>query len=538
MDNVSQTSPPALETQPNTCPPAEKKLFCRCRGALQAPDPRPSVSPLLMEPMARRLRVATLLIGLFWGAFLVLEWMRGPLSLISVGTGLGLLVLSFAVNVGTRLNLTPQRLAIAGALYVLSVTAGLSLIEFGHVANLPRGWGLSWSAVWIAFFPFLLPSSPRKTLLKALVAASLGPLIFAASLRFRTTPALGAWDAFAVFSPAYLASLFSYLMSRYVAGLGSEITDARSMGMYELVAPLKQGGMGEVWRAKHQLLSRPAAVKLIRTHSESGEVELIDDTTKRRFEREAQVTASLQSPHTVQLYDFGITQTGTFYYVMELLEGMDLQELVDQQGPLPASRVAKILRQVLDSLAEAHERGVIHRDIKPANIHVSKRGLQEDFVKVLDFGLAKAHVSRRDRPETLDASTKITGENRITGTPAYLAPEIITGDGPVDGRADLYALGCVAYFLLTGKLVFEHTTLMQVAVAHVVEAPVPPSERGAPGVNPKLEALIMACLEKDPNKRPSSARHLAATLDQIAWAESSSDNPMTLPFSMTSGALH
>jgi serine/threonine protein kinase len=279
---------------------------------------------------------------------------------------------------------------------------------------------------------------------------------------------------------------------------GTKAELGSALGMYELESRIAQGGMGEVWRAKHQLLSRPAAIKLIKPHAnDSGELE-IDAISIKRFEREAQVTASLRSPHTVQLYDFGVTGSGTFYYVMELLEGTDLESLVRDHGPLEASRVVNILEQTLDSLAEAHSHGLVHRDIKPANLHLSERGLEKNFVKVLDFGLVKL-----DRPDAVNHS--LSRADRITGTPAYLAPELVTGQGSVDGRADIYALGCVAYYLLTGRLVFEGDSAIQVAVAHAMEAPIPPSQRVGLHIPKDLERIVMACLEKDPERRPRTA---------------------------------
>lgn len=278
-----------------------------------------------------------------------------------------------------------------------------------------------------------------------------------------------------------------------------------TVGMYELESPIAQGGMGEVWRAKHQLLTRPAAIKLIKPQAnDSGELE-IDPISVQRFEREAQVTASLRSPHTVQLYDFGVTKSGTFYYVMELLEGTDLETLVREHGPLEPARVVRVLEQTLDSLAEAHAHGLVHRDIKPANLHLSKRGLENDFVKVLDFGLVK--LGRGDA-----GNRSLSRADRITGTPAYLAPELVTGQGSVDGRADLYALGCVAYYLLTGTLVFEGDSAMQIAIAHALETPVPPSQRVARELPKDLERVVMACLEKDPERRPRTALELLETL--------------------------
>jgi serine/threonine-protein kinase len=216
----------------------------------------------------------------------------------------------------------------------------------------------------------------------------------------------------------------------------------------------------------------------------------------------------LKSPHTVELYDFGVTDTGSYYYVMELLEGNDLEQLVQREGPLEAGRVVHILQQVLDSLAEAHAQGLVHRDVKPANIHISQRSLEQEFVKVLDFGLVKSSI-RQNTDMTLSL------ENRVVGTPAYLAPEAITGETPVDARADLYSLGCVAYYLLTGKLVFEAETAMAMAIAHVTAKPTPPSKRTHQIIPPKLERIVLACLEKSPERRPQSAVALLAMLKEL-----------------------
>lgn len=308
-----------------------------------------------------------------------------------------------------------------------------------------------------------------------------------------------ATDALIVFVSNYVFVLSSSILSIILSHLvWSAQQQLRKVGSYELEERLGQGGMGEVWRARHHLLARRAAIKLVRPEALGG-----DPQTRRvalsRFEREAQATASLRSPHTIDLYDFGISDTGAFYYVMELLVGRDMQSLVTDFGQLPPERVLYLLEQVCESLAEAHVAGLVHRDIKPSNIYVCREGLQCDFVKVLDFGLA-----RDRRPEAVRL-TMDTGE-RITGTPAYMAPEVIMGATAIDPRVDIYALGCVAYFLLTGQLVFEGTTPMKTLLKHVEEAPVPPSQRAEIAVPPALDALILQCLEKDPDRRPKDAQ--------------------------------
>jgi len=283
-----------------------------------------------------------------------------------------------------------------------------------------------------------------------------------------------------------------------------------SVGSYRLISQLGSGGMGEVWLAKHRLLARPAAVKLIRQETSQGtaRAQLV-----RRFQREAQVTARLQSPHTVQLYDFGVNDSGAFYYVMELLQGLDLQRIVNNFGPQLPERVITLLRQACRSLAEAHEHGLVHRDIKPANLFVGRLGTEYDYLKVLDFGIVK----EQPVPGGHDAagSTLLTSPNLVQGTPAFMAPELVFGDRPIDGRSDLYSLACAAYWALTGQLVFRASTPAQMLLHHAQTQPAPPSSVSELPVPGDLEALLMQCLEKDPAKRPASALALEARLARV-----------------------
>ncbi|MBW2459934.1 MAG: serine/threonine protein kinase, partial [Deltaproteobacteria bacterium] len=232
-------------------------------------------------------------------------------------------------------------------------------------------------------------------------------------------------------------------------------------------------------------------------------------TALQRFEREAQATAELGSPHTVTVYDFGRTRDGTFYLVMELLDGFDLETLVEQHGALPPERVVHVLTQVCHSLGDAHGRGLIHRDIKPANIYVCRLGPDVDFVKVLDFGLVK-HIE----PEAGDAPG-LTRDGVVTGTPAYMPPEVALGSEPTDERADIYMVGCVAYWLLTGKLVFEGANAVALISNHIHAEPEPPSRRAAVALPGALEGLVMDCLAKDRSQRPPSITELQHRLAQV-----------------------
>jgi len=281
--------------------------------------------------------------------------------------------------------------------------------------------------------------------------------------------------------------------------------DARLSTMYDLEERIGRGGMGEVWRARHQTLARPAAVKLIREEMIASDDKASAGRVLQRFKREAKATAALRSPHTVEIYDFGVAKDGTFFYAMEYLDGLDLESLVSRFGPLPPERVVYLLRQACNSLADAHQNLLTHRDVKPANIYACQLGVSYDYVKLLDFGLVSSTV-------TEDVSLQLTAEDTTSGTPAYMAPEMAVGKDDVDGRADLYALGCVGYWLLTGKQVFEGHTPVAVLVEHVKTAPVPPSQRTEIEVPADLESVILRCLEKDPASRYQSAEELSAAL--------------------------
>ena len=272
---------------------------------------------------------------------------------------------------------------------------------------------------------------------------------------------------------------------------------------YRLVRRIGEGGMGEVWLARHELLARPAAVKLIRPER-MGELQE-GSQAWRRFHREAQATSKLRSPHTVELYDFGVGDGGELYFVMELLTGMDLSSMLERVGPLRPERVVYLLRQACRSLAEAHEMGLVHRDIKPSNLISCRLGVEHDYLKVVDFGVVKAMAD----------DAQITGGGTPTGTPAFIAPELALGEGKIDGRADIYSLGATAWTLLTGKLVFGGLSPIRQLMHHIQKEPAPPSSK-APGPLPKgLDALILRCLAKDPEDRPQSALVLWEELGAI-----------------------
>jgi serine/threonine-protein kinase len=373
---------------------------------------------------------------------------------------------------------------------------------------------ISWIGAVVLISAAIVPSAPVKTLLVGLVAVSMNPV---AMLIAR---ARGVWDfgpatnTLVMHYPDYLLVGVAAVISHVVTQLGRQVTRAREMGSYQLGELLGRGGMGEVYRATHRMLARPAAIKLIQPDklgAVSGESAQL---AVKRFRREAEAAASLRSPHTVEVYDFGVTEDETLYFVMELLDGMDLETLVRQHGALPAARVVHLLRQVCESLEEAHAQGLVHRDIKPANIHVGRVGVRHDFVKVLDFGLVKPAA------KTNDGDSLATAGGLTPGTPAYMAPEMLLGR-PIDGRSDIYALGCVAYYLLTGRLVFEADTVIQMMVRHLEYEPVPPSQRTELPIPAALDDAVLACLVKEPENRPDAAglgRALAA-IEVEPWGE-------------------
>jgi serine/threonine-protein kinase len=371
---------------------------------------------------------------------------------------------------------------------------------------------LSAIVVLVLFFGLLAPTRPRTLLVVGLLAACMDPVaVWIAHLRGLPVP--DPLTTVLLFYPNYVCAVLAVAPSTILYRLGREIRAARALGSYQLVERLGEGGMGEVWLARHRLLARPAAIKLVRP-DRLGDARS-QAITLARFEREAQATAALTSPHTIRVFDFGVSDEGAFYYVMELLDGRDLESVVQAFGPLPPARVVHLLRQICRSLAEAHAQGLIHRDIKPANVFLCRMGLDYDVVKVLDFGLVR-HEDRSTAPTW--ATSAIT-----YGTPAYMAPEAILGEADVDRRADVYAIGCVAYYLLTGHRVFAGPTPMKLLMQHVNERPVPPSERVGRAIPPALEALVLTCLQKDPRARPSDAgallRQVCACTVDGEWDE-------------------
>jgi serine/threonine-protein kinase len=355
----------------------------------------------------------------------------------------------------------------------------------------------------------LVPSPARRTAWISALAAAPAPFLayFIYVGRVPADVSRGQSVSYALLW-SILTILLSTLASFVTFRLRNSVARARQLGQYTLKEKLGEGGMGIVYRAEHEMLRRPTAIKLL-PPGKAGEDSL------KRFEREVQQTARLTSPHTVSIYDYGRTPDGMFYYVMEYLDGLDLEDLVKETGPLSPGRAVRILRQVCAALAEAHGIGLIHRDIKPANVLLCERGGFPDIAKVVDFGLV--------REITASSDPRLTADNVLHGTPQYLAPEAIRNADSIDARSDLYALAAVGYFLLTGTTVFSGRGALEIIHHHLQTAPEPPSKRLGKPLPPKLEALILRTLSKDPDERPDSARAFADALhacdDVPAWDE-------------------
>jgi eukaryotic-like serine/threonine-protein kinase len=360
----------------------------------------------------------------------------------------------------------------------------------------------------VAIRAALVPSQPRRTLVITSVVG-LPPILVSSFvlptaggslvLRGFDSPVFPWLPINAVVMWAFVI-ITCTLVSKVIYGLATEVREARRLGQYVLERKIGEGGMGEVYRARHGMMRRPSALKLLRGN-QASELQL------RRFEREVQLTARLTHPNTITIFDYGRTHDGVFYYAMELLDGATLERIVSVGGPQPTGRVTRILKMACGALREAHGVGLIHRDIKPANIMLCSQGGERDVVKLLDFGLVKEL--------TVDGETQLTGVSTIIGTPQYMAPESILNPGSADARTDIYALGAVAYYLLAGVDVFGGRSVLEVCSQHLHAAPEPFAARGV-DVHAHLEAIVLACLEKQPERRPQTAAELQRRLDACA----------------------
>jgi serine/threonine-protein kinase len=399
------------------------------------------------------------------------------------------------------------------------ISVAVPWASFIRTSHLP---GHTWAISVIILFALLVPVRPARALAVSTLSALTMPVGLAGlalSGRIVARPS----DFWSVCAAGLVGVGIATIASRTVYGAGRQIAASREVGGYELLEPIGRGGGGEVWKGRHLLLTRAAAVKRILPESLKGSREQLD-TALARFKQEAQVTSDLRSPHTVQLYDFGVAADDSLYYVMELLEGMNLQHFVYRFGAVEPRRAVHWLRQACHSLGEAHERGLVHRDIKPSNLFLCRYGRDLDYIKVLDFGLSKPAAAQEDHdPRGGTApSSHLTAPGRRPGTPGYMAPEQIDGL-PIGPATDLYALGCVAYWLLAGATPFETDAPGELARLHAQAPPPPLSSRAGQTIPRRLEALVMACLAKEPGARPAGADRLGADLGASLEGEAWSD---------------
>jgi serine/threonine-protein kinase len=439
---------------------------------------------------------------------------RRPLGLLRVGEVLGLLVGAGVLGVVGR------EMSVIAPTLVRDTGVGEGLGRpFDLLVNVIQEYvvlGLTAALTYVFLLrAALIPSRPLRTLLltaligyPAVVFMATGvlplqkgwlaPTSMPEDLGMPRAVDAGLWWA--------LATGMCTVVSGVIYGLRREVRQAMQLGQYRLEANLGAGGMGVVYRAHHALLKRPTAIKLLPPEKAGA-------NALARFEREVKLTARLTHPNTITIFDYGHTPDGIFYYAMELLDGATVDEIVRHDGAQPAERVIHILTAVAGALEEAHGIGLIHRDIKPANVMLCQQGGRDDVPKLLDFGLVK-EISTPD-------DTSLTREGDITGTPLYMAPEALTSPGTVDARSDIYAVGAVGYFLLTGQHVFTGRTLMEVCGHHLHTKPEPPSGRVEASLPEDLEVLILQCLEKHPGRRPQTAPELggrlAACRDRDAW---------------------
>jgi serine/threonine-protein kinase len=413
--------------------------------------------------------LGTVALILVWAVVRRGRWSLAALNWFDAGVVIGQTVLVALVMDAVDIRFRPD----------MSITMGFSCTIIGRAA--------------------VVPSNGARTGLLGVVAAL---MIFAATIytHLHLAPGsfmppvvaatqIGMWLSFAV--------LLSTAISRIIYGLSLKVQEAARLGQYTLERKIGEGAMGVVYLARHALLRRPTAIKLL-SPGRGGQTDL------ERFEREVQTTSALRHPNTVAIYDYGRTPEGIFYYAMEYLDGVDLEQLVAREGTLPEGRVVHILTQICGALEEAHAAGLIHRDIKPSNVLLCDHGHQPDFAKVLDFGLVK--------DASAEAGSSLSGVQTLTGTPLYMSPEAITTPSKLDGRSDLYALGAVAYTLLTGGPPFAGRTAVEVCGHHLHTPVEPPSQRRGRPVTPALEALVLACLAKDRAARPAGAAEVATRL--------------------------
>jgi tRNA A-37 threonylcarbamoyl transferase component Bud32 len=499
------------DSSSGSAPPAKPKV------ALVAGS-TPHMSSETHALLRRRLRMVALLLFVGFASFIVwcvINVMRGatwePLfySHIAVTALLGLLAWKLCVKCSFSLPvLRAAEILVFGAPAAFFVALNYKMLEVGatsptypRVTYIITGWMLL-----IFCYAMFIPNSWQRA--AAVISALAAAPIVLNLIAYWRIPEFAALVNTPEFTGALteqalkiaLAALTGIVGVQTINTLRREAFAAKQLGQYRLKKLLGAGGMGEVYLAEHQMMKRPCAVKVIRPEK-AGDPQVL-----ARFEREVRATAKLSHWNSIDIYDYGRTEDGTFYYVMEFLPGHNLGELIDGHGPLPAARAIYLMRQVCDALAEAHGQGLVHRDIKPANIYCAYRGGMFDVAKLLDFGLAKPLTEAKD--------AGLTQEGSITGSPLFMSPEQATSSNEVDGRSDIYSLGAVMYFMATGKAPFHYESPLKVMIAHASEDPEPPRLLNA-DLPHEFEEVILRALEKRPDDRFQSIVELREALDRI-----------------------
>lgn len=481
----------------------------------------PSLTTETNALLQDRLRAAVVFLLVACGLLLTWVLISYTNALPAVMLGLRILLLAPLLVILIRQPMLPTahlrriEAAIFGGMTIIQMVAeyigSRALIQSGDVPGLIalEKNGVIGLVFLMVLYGMLIPSEPRRAA-RVVLSMAIAPLLVMAILLEREEPTTQIIERLGAVDHTGVNALFVLLgagLSIYGAAvlnrLRSEVHEARRFGQYQLVRKLGSGGMGEVHLAEHQLLKRPCALKLIHPYAAA------DPLAQARFEREVRAAAKLTHPNTIDIYDYGHSEDGTFYYVMEYLPGLSLAELVDEFGPLPAGRVIYLLRQACAGLAEAHGLGLIHRDLKPANLFVAIRGGEFDVAKVLDFGLVK--------PTHEPESAMLTADQTVSGTPMYMSPEQAGAQKDLDGRSDIFALGGIAYFALTGQPPFTGSSPMAIMIAAARDPVVPPSKI-RPDVPADLEAVVLRCLEKSPAERYPDVKALANALDACAAA--------------------
>jgi len=509
-------------------PAAPPAVNGRCRLAM-AGSTGPHLTQEVSCLLRRRLRIAALIMLAGFSTFLVRAYVERPADMLLGSLDLGIFTAVVAVMAAVATILVSRTPISFGWLRVLELTlfaaaaaffAWLQIVVFhngriiewsnpdhvGSVLRLAAGkHGLGWFMLIVVYGTFIPNTWRRCAIIVSILAVT--PLIITV-LGCGNCPILGPHIPYAMFDMMTVMAVGAAIAvfgSYKIAELQQEAFEARRLGQYVLRRKLGSGGMGEVYLGEHMLLRRACAIKLIRA-DQAG-----DPTNLSRFEREVQAMATLTHWNTVEIYDYGHAEDGTFYYVMEYLPGLSLQQLVEQYGPVAPERAVHFLRQICGALQEAHSIGLIHRDIKPSNVIACERGGQDDVAKLLDFGLVHGLALGKD-------GDRLTIQGTILGSPPYMSPEQASGKDDVDARTDIYSLGTVAYFLLTGQAPFVRDTAMEMLMSHVYE-PVPPLTELRPDIPADLQEVVLRCLEKDPANRFADAESLEQALAQCRSAD-------------------